>query len=149
MQIAGFSKKDILNDIEYSNHRISLYDYQEDADYTTAKLYFDWDNRTHLHVREVIATFTIGEQVVVKDLSFNISLHHPNWANMSIPGDVRDQQISNLVLFFVRPEPVSYEWSWLLFFFWLIIASIALIIITPIIVIVIALFKNRSQIRPL
>lgn len=149
VQIAGFSKNDILDDIDYSNHRISLYSYQEEDDYTAAKLYFDWDNRIHLDVREVIVSFTIGGQAVVKDLSFNISLHHPNWASMSIPGDVSDQEISDLVLFFVRPEPVRYEWSWLAFFFWLIIASIALIIIVPIIVIVIALIKNRSQIKTL
>ncbi|MDD3938146.1 MAG: hypothetical protein PHU55_00125 [Bacilli bacterium] len=152
--IRGYVEDDIIDDVVISNLSVTDVDYDEGEDTTTYTISFDWDNPGEYSVETMyIAVTKNDEQYVHYEWeSLDKKSFGQSQVYISFPGDVSDQELSNIELFFIRRAYERNGWGWNffnspIFYILLIIISITAVIIVvgPIAIITIVLIITKRK----
>lgn len=152
--IRGYIEDDIIDDVVISNLGVTDVEYDEGEDTTTYTISFDWDNPGEYSVETMYIAVTKNDEdyVYYEWESLAKQSSGQSQVYISFPGDVSDQELSNIELFFIRRAYERNGWGWNffnspIFYILLIIVSITAVIIVvgPIVIITVALAVTKRR----
>lgn len=152
--IRGYVEDDIIDDVVISNLSVTDVDYDEGEDTTTYTISFDWDNPGEYSVETMYIAVTKNDEQYVHYECESLAKQSSGQSQVyiSFPGDVSDQELSNIELFFIRRAYERNGWGWNffnspIFYILLIIVSIiaVIIVVGPIAIITIVLIITKRK----
>lgn len=152
--IRGYVEDDIIDDVVISNLGVTDVDYDESEDITVYTISFDWDNPGEYSVETMYIAVTKNDENFVhyEWESLDKKSSGQSQVYISFSGDVSDQELSDIELFFIRRAYERNGWGWNffnspIFYILLIIVSITAVIIVvgPIAIITIVLIITKRK----
>jgi len=152
VSIRGYAEEDILSDIVVSNLIASEGEYNSSISATLFTISFDWNNPGDYSAETMYISFNINENEYVYYEWENLDKEGAGHSNIhvSFPGNIEDQEIENIELFFIRRSYESWGWNFLDSTLFRILIAVAititaLIVIAPIIAITVILIIARKK----